>query len=525
MALRTMLRVVTLAAAAALLAGCAEGPAAPSPIRLGWVGELPPLDPAARETVGAFTLLSQVHPSLLRMEPGTPEPVLELAESAEFTGEGEFIVELPVGAEFANGHDLTSSDVMFSIQRQVDLQENSGAGELLAMLDSMEAPDDRTVIFRLRSDVHTGFPYVLAGPIGLIVDEETFFADAITPDEDIIGAEAFGGPFTVQQSRTGDLSLVPFSGHSGAETAGATVELRPGPADELGARLQDDSLDVLTGRLPADVLDELRADDSLRFVRAASGRVRLLTFDFARMPFGTRSDEADAAKASAVRHAIADLVDRAALVDELGVNRVAPLSGYLPTGFHGAATPLDELQGDGEGGPDSERAATTLAGAGIDEPVELRIHVLPESRDGLPQEEAALLERQLEAGALFTVELIEVDAEGLAQARADGKVGILLTSLLPGNADPAGYLRPFASGGVLAPGFSDDTVDSLLVRQAGETDPQVRAATLVELQRAIAESLPAIPLTQNQRVLFTRSGVDGAEIADGLALDFSMLHR
>lgn len=525
MALRSMLRVVAVAAAIALIGGCAEGPTESSPIRLGWVGDLPALDPAAGDTIAAFTLLSQVHPSLLRVDGDEPVPVLDLAESAEFTADGEFTVVLPIGTEFANGHDLTASDVMFSIQRQIDLQEEEGAGDQFAVLESMEAPDDRTVVFRLRSAVHMGFLYALAGPLGLIVDEETFFADALTPDEDIIGAEAFGGPFAVHQARTGELSLVPFRDHAGATRATSTVELHPGSSAELGDRLQDGGIDLVTGRLPADVLAVLRDDDSLRFARAASGRVALLTFDFARMPFGSRTEDADGDKASAVRHAIADLVDREELVHELGANRVAALSGYLPTGFLGAASPFDELQGDGEGGPDAERAAATLTAAGITEPVDLVIHVLPESRDGLAMDEAELLAAQLEADDLFTVELVEVDAEGLAEARTDGEVGILLTSLLPANSDPAMYLLPFATGGVLAPGFSNETVDSLLARQNGEDDPEVRGATLVELQTALAKALPAIPLTQNQRVLFHRSGVDGAALDDGLPLDFSLLHR
>lgn len=515
-----------VATSAALLVGCATAPVPDSPIRLGWLGGgIPPLDPAASESVAAFAILDQVHPSLLTIEAEEPAPVLDLAESAAFTADNEYTVTIPRGVEFANGNDLTSSDVVFSIERQLDLQEDETAVDEFADLEAVEAVDDTTIVFRLRDRVDVGFPFILAGPGGLIVDEESFFADAITPDEEIIAAQAFGGAYLVERSRTDVVSLVPFDDHVGLRSARATIEFAVGEPDELAAQLQDGGIDLITGRLPLDVAEELRDDHALELTRASSGRLRMLAFDLEHMPFGIRSEVADPAKALALRQAAADLVDRAELVDQLGSTRVSALAGYLPTGSLGVANPFDALRGDGEGGPDPERAAATLAAAGVETPVELTIHLLPDWEDGVAQIEAEVLEAQLEMDDVFDVTIVETDAEGLDEARIEGDVQAVLTSVLPSNCDPGAYLAMFGTGGAFNPGFSDSTVDSLLARQLGETDPAVRAATLTELQNAVAAAVPAIPLTQNERVVFARSGVQGIALNAGVILDLTTIRR
>jgi len=53
----------------------------------------------------------------------TPNP--DLAESASFTSPTEYSVKLKSGLKFANGHDLTSSDVTFTFDRQVEINDSA----------------------------------------------------------------------------------------------------------------------------------------------------------------------------------------------------------------------------------------------------------------------------------------------------------------------------------------------------------------------------------------------------------------
>ena len=522
---RRVIAVVTALAVAATLAGCAVGAGSASPIRVGWGRDIPPLDPAASASVGSFAFLTQIYPSLLAIEAEQPEPVPEIAESAEWTEDGAYRVVLKPGLSFANGDDLTTSDVKFSIERQLALQSEDGAWRRLSNLEAIEIVDDVTIDFRLRTTTDAGFPFVLAGPAGLILDEEAFFADELTPDDDILESQPFAGPYLLASARDDVLTLEPYDGFGGAVPAASALEVRAGAGDDLARQLLDGSIDVITGRLGADSRRALADDDGVELARATSGQARMLAFDFAHMPFGTRTEAPDAGKALAVRVAISDIVDRAALAKAVGGSWVEPLYGYLPDGIPGAADVLTELHGDREGGPDFEIAAAGLGAAGIETPVALTIHVDLDEMGGAGSAEVAGLASQLDDSGLFAVSVVETDADGLGAALLAGEVQAVFTSVLPVTSDPQDYLTPFRSAGLLAPGYADATVDGLLAANVTELDPEVRAATVRETQVAIAAQLPAIPISQGVRVVFVRATISGFGLDDALPLDLGRLRR
>jgi len=522
--LRRVVAAVAAAAMAASLAACAGGSGGSNPIRLGWAGELPPLDPAASGSVGSFAFLSQLYPSLLVLEPGADEPVPDIAESAEWTAEGVYTVVLKPDLEFANGDALTSSDVKFSIERQLALQSQDGAWRELQSIDAIELVDESTVQFRFDTAADSRFPFVLAGPAGLVLDEEAFFADELTPDDDILESQPFAGPFSLRAVRD-TLLLRPYRGYAGVHEALASVEVHVGEDAELGRRLLEEGLDVVTGRLDDETLQALAADRDLDRSRAASGRVRILAFDLLHMPYGTRSETPDANLAFAVRAAIADVLDREAIADELGSDWVEPLTGFLPSGIPGATDVFSERYGDLDGGPDVDAATARLAAAGIVDPVELTIHVDLDQVGYPGRLEVEAIAEQLDDSGLYDVDIVETDAEGLGAALLAGEVQALFTSLLPADADPQDYLAPYRSTSATIPGFGDSNVDALLARQVTELDAGVRAATVLETQNALAGLLPAIPVTQGVRVVFSRPLISGATLRDAFPLDLARLRR
>ena len=72
----------------------------------------------------------------------------------------------------------------FTFDRQVAIADENGPSSLLYNLDSVDAVDDTTVVFHLKSENDQIFPQILSSPAGPIVDEEVFAADALTPDND-----------------------------------------------------------------------------------------------------------------------------------------------------------------------------------------------------------------------------------------------------------------------------------------------------------------------------------------------------
>src|SRR5215211_1411949 len=119
-------------------------------LTIGTSDKITTIDPAGAYDNGSFTVMNQVYPFLLNTTPGNPDVEPDIAESADFTAPTDFTVKLKPGLTFVNGHDLTSSDVKFSFDRILKINDENGPASLLANLASVEAPDDTTVVFKLK---------------------------------------------------------------------------------------------------------------------------------------------------------------------------------------------------------------------------------------------------------------------------------------------------------------------------------------------------------------------------------------
>src|SRR3954463_359254 len=127
------------AATALVLAGCSGGDNGPGggggALTVGTTDKITSIDPAGSYDNGSFAVMNQVYPFLLNTPYGSPDVKPDIAESAEFTSPKEHTVKLKPGLKWANGHDLTSSDVKFSFDRQVKINDPNGPASLLGNLD------------------------------------------------------------------------------------------------------------------------------------------------------------------------------------------------------------------------------------------------------------------------------------------------------------------------------------------------------------------------------------------------------
>ena len=97
--------------------GTATGSAAGGgTITYGTTDKVVTLDPAGSYDNGSFMVMNQIYPFLMNSKPGTADSTPDIAESAYFTSPTEYTVKLKPGLKFANGNELTSSDVKFSIR-------------------------------------------------------------------------------------------------------------------------------------------------------------------------------------------------------------------------------------------------------------------------------------------------------------------------------------------------------------------------------------------------------------------------
>ena len=515
------------------LAGCAAGgsnggggeaPAGDNVILVGTTDTVTHLDPAGSYDNGSLTLQTQVFPYLVNTAPGSTEVVPDLAESAEFTGPTEYTVTLPEGLTWSNGNDLTSSDVKFTFDRQLAIADPNGPSSLLYNLESVEAPDDTTVVFHLKSENDQVFPFILTSFPGAIVDEDVFSADAVTPDEDIVEGNAFGGPYAITDYTFNELvELTPNESYQGliepAANDGVIINYYA-ESSNLKLAVQEGEVDVAYRSLSASDVADLSTDENLAVHDGPGGEIRYIVFNFNTQPYGATTEEADEAKALAVRQAVASLIDREQLSQDVYDGTYTPLYSYVPEGFAGAIEPLKEMYGDGQGGPSAEKAAELLEAAGVETPVELSLQYSPDHYGPSSADEYAMIEQQLEADGLFDVTLAGTEWVQYSDDRVNDVYPAYQLGWFPDYSDADNYLTPFfLTENFLVNHYSDPEVDELILQQASTPEPAERQALIEEIQRKVAEDLSTVPYLQGAQVAV------GAADVEGIVLDASFKLR
>lgn len=488
---------------------------------IGTTDKITTIDPAGSYDNGSFAVMNQVYPFLMNTPYGSPDVEPDIAESAEFTSPTEYTVTLKEGLTFANGNELTSSDVKFTFDRQLAIFESgaddgNGPGSLLYNLDSVATPDDLTVVFTLKSPDDQVFPQILSSPAGPIVDEEVFAADALTPDADIVDGQAFAGPYVLTDYSQNDLlsytANPDYQGLLGAPLTENIDVTYYADASNLKLEVQQGTVDVAFRSLSATDIEDLRGDDNVKVVDGPGGEIRYITFNFNTQPYGATTPEADPAKALAVRQAVADLIDREEIADQVYKGTYTPLYSYVPEGLTGANEALKGLYGDGEGGADADKAAETLAAAGVETPVQLSLQYSNDHYGPSSGEEYALIKDQLESTGLFAVDLQTTEWVQYAKDRTADVYPAYQLGWFPDYSDADNYLTPFfLTDNFLGNHYDNQTVNDLILEQAVTVDADARTALIGEIQDAVAQDLSTVPYLQGAQVAVVGADVTGAE--------------
>ncbi|NQX13620.1 peptide ABC transporter substrate-binding protein [Microbacteriaceae bacterium VKM Ac-2855] len=519
---RALIAAAGMTAATLVLAGCSgggsggSGGSAGGALTIGTTDKITVLDPAGSYDNGSFAVMNQVFPFLMNTPYGSPDVEPDIAESAEFTSPTEYTVKLKEGLKWANGHDLTSSDVKFSFDRQVAIADENGPSSLLANMDSVAAPDDTTVVFTLKSENDQTFPQILSSPAGPIVDEEVFAADALTDDKDIIDADAFAGQYTIASYDFNNLiqykAYADYDGVLGAAKTDTINVKYYADASNLKLDIQEGNIDVAFRSLSATDIEDLRGNDKVKVVDGPGGEIRYIVFNFDTQPFGATTPEADAAKALAVRQAAADLIDRDEIADQVYKGTYTPLYSYVPAGLTGATESLKSLYGDGNGGPDADKAKATLDAAGITGPVTLNLQYSNDHYGPSSGDEYALIKDQLESSGLFTVNLQTTEWVQYSKDRTTDVYPEYQLGWFPDYSDADNYLSPFfIKENFLANHFDDAEVQDLIAQQVSTTDAGARTAIIEEIQDKVAAQLSTIPYLQGSQVAIVGTTVTGTE--------------
>ena len=219
----------------------------------------------------------------------------------------------------------------------------------------------------------------------------------------------------------------------------------------------------------------------MKVVDGPGGEIRYLVFNFNTMPFGATTPEADPAKALAVRQAIADLIDRDAISEDVYKGTFTPLYSYVPEGLTGANEALkDALRRRQRRHRTPTRPTQRLEAAGVTTPLDISTPVRRPSTTARRRATSTRSSRsKLEESGLFTVNLQSTEWVQYSKDRVADLYPAYQLGWFPDYSDADNYLTPFfLTENFLANHYDNPEVNDLILEQAVTTDPAAREALI-----------------------------------------------
>ena len=478
---------------------------------LGTTDSVTALDPAGSYDLGSSTLEYNLYQTLVTVPAKSTEIVGDAAEKCTYDDPTTLTCTLKEGQKFSNGDDLTSSDVKYSFERAIKIQDANGAaiyllgsitdtakdGTVTLNEGAIETPDDQTVVFHL-DHPDTTFQYVLTYPgAAAIVDEEVFPADTKLADEEVIGS----GPYKLSQYKAGEQAVLElndqYTGDNEGKAPQVFVKYYSEPS-ALKLAAENGEVDVAWRSLsPADVAD-LKNNDKVTVATGEGSEIRYWTWKV----------DGPVGKQLPVRQAAAQVFDREAIAQDAYDGTVDPLYSIVPPGYAGQ---VDSFQTT-YGAPDPDKAKKILDDAGISTPVDLTVGWTPTHYGPSTEDEANEVKRQLEESGLFKVTLKSTEWEQYQTIYKEGAYDLFILGWFPDYPDTDDYLSPFlVDGGFFQNGYKNPEANKLVAQEQGTDDPATREEAFGKLQDIAATDVPFIPSWVGQNTAVYGAGISGVE--------------
>ena len=485
-----------------------SGEAAGEPWILGTTETVTAMDPAGSYDFGSWNMQYNIFEQLMAIPAGESEPVPQAAESCEYDDPQTITCKLVEGQTFSNGNELTSSDVVFSMQRNIEIADPNGSSVLLGQISNgdeknptladgaIEAPDDLTVVFHLNQP-DTTFLKLLSTATTSIVDEETFPADKLLEDSQVVGS----GPYQLEQYQPGEqATLVANESYDGPHEPSSPqifVQYLSEPA-ALKTAVESGQVDIAWRTLSPTDLNDLEGADGVEVIKGEGSEFRYWVWQLATEAGGDK----------AVRQAVAQLIDREAIAQDAYDGTVEPAYSIVPPGFGGQKDSFKEKYGE----PSVDKAKQILDDAGVKTPVDITLGYTPTHYGPNAVDEATELASQMEESGLFTVKTEDAEWEEYQNLYKENAYDLFILGWYPDILDADNYLTPFLrDGGFYANNYSDPQVNKMLDKELAETDDAAREEILMQLQDQVAEDVPLIPSWNGQNVAVASDQMEGVE--------------
>jgi peptide/nickel transport system substrate-binding protein len=399
-----------------------------------------------------------------------------LADSWEIPDPLTYIFHLHQGVKFQDGRPLTSRDVKWTFDSLLQKKIVSTKAAVYRFVDHIEAPDDHTVIFRLKQPFATLLWNLSDGAIGIVP-----FGSGKEMTTHPIGS----GPFRfVSAEQDKEVILQRNDDYWGTKAHIPRLRFAVVPDSTTRAlELRKGSADIVSNALNFDTVVVLQKEENLEVLRAPGSELGYVSFNL-RDPI---------LKHVEVRQAIAYAINRQPMIDYLMLGFARPALSVLPPQSWAYNPNVRHYDYD------PERARKLLDAAGFPAVNRVRFHLTMEtSTEASTRLLAAVLQQQLKAvGIVLDIRTFE-SATFFADVTR-GAFEMYSLRWIGGNEDPdifeyVFHSAKFPPNGANRGYYSNPRIDALIDQARTESDQGVRKQLYAEVQAVLAEDLPYIDL-------------------------------
>ncbi len=428
------------------------------------------LDPHTQTAFSSLLLLGLTYDTLVQTDANLAI-VPALAESWEFSDDGLTLTwHLRQGVTFHDGSTFGSEDVVASVNRILDEATGAATRTNLVSIDSMDAPDEYTVVMHLNL-VDVPLVAAMSSINTAILPSELI--ESGDPTTTVIGT----GPFTLESWEPDQKTILkanPDYWGEGPYVDGIEIRIIPDESTIMAA-LRAGEIDFAT------FLDPLIATLPVEGTNVTINRAPDIAYHVLQLRAAV-----EPLNILEVRQAISCAINRQEVIDvaSLGEGKVTG-----PITIPAYEVPLDELFCYTQ---DVQKAKDLMAQAGMQDGFDLPI-ILANDEPPTALSEAQVIQEQLKAINInVQIDAMELGVYVDRWLAADFTAAVALNG---GRADPyAMYSRYWQYGARFedVAGYVDDTLDSLMKQGQVETDPAKRYDIFAELQKHLAETSPWI---------------------------------
>jgi len=398
------------------------------------------------------------------------------------------------GVKFHDGSDFDSTDVKFSFDRVIKINDPSGISSLLSNLKSVKTNGRYAVTFNLKGPAST-WRFILSSGAGGIVPSNAYPANKLQANNQ---PQVGTGPYRLTRYTPGQQGVFErFDDYwsSAAKNEGLIMRYYA-KSSTMKLALQRGEIDMAFQTFTPTELSSLKKVRNVRVHQGQGSSIRYLVMNVVREPFNN----------VAVRRALAYVMPRQAIASRVYRGTVKPLYSMPPAGLPGHIDAFASRYGRS---PNSAAAKRELQRAGLQAPFPIEVWWTPTHYGDASADEYAEMKRGLERGGAFKVTLKSTEWAQYSDALGNQYDAYQL-GWFPDYPDPENYVLSFyQEGNFTANGYKSAKMTALLKQEQAAKSESKRIAIIKQIQRLAASDVPIIPYWQSNMIAAARTNIGG----------------